>query len=78
MTLPQASLPDVVPFTLSGIATDSVEGRTDRTAILTTPADVLFVKTGDRVGIYTVTGIDDAGIDVTTDDGVVRRLPLTP
>ena len=75
---PQGPLPHAVPFTLSGMATESVEGRADLTAILTTPTDVVFAKRGDRVGNYTVTGIDDAGIDLTTDEGVVQRLPLTP
>ena len=60
------------------MAIDHVEGRPDRTAILTTSTDVLFAKEGDRVGTYTVTAIDDAGIDLTTDAGVRRRLPLTP
>jgi hypothetical protein len=77
-TSPQEVPRDVVPFTLSGMATDSLEGRTDRTAIFTTPTEVLFAKQGDRVGQYTLTGIDDAGVELSTDDGVVRRLPLTP
>ena len=75
---PQIAVPDLLPFTLSGMATDRVEGRTVRTAILTTATEVLFVKEGDRVGAYTVSGVDETGINLTADDGGIRRLPLIP
>jgi hypothetical protein len=75
---PPVELRDVVPFALSGMAADIVDGRPVRTAILTTPTDVLFAKEGDRVGAYTVTSVDETGVDLTADDGVVRRLPFIP
>jgi hypothetical protein len=69
---------DVVPFTLSGMATDLVEGQPQRTAILSTGADVVFAKQGDRVGTYTVGRIDDTGVELIGADGTVRQLALTP
>jgi hypothetical protein len=68
----------VFPFTLSGMATESVEGQSRRTAILTTASDVLFAKLGDQVGSYTITRIDEAGVEFTATDGTVRTLALTP
>jgi hypothetical protein len=65
-----------LPFVLSGMASDGADA--ERTAILTTAADVLFARTGDQVAGYTVTRVDDTGIEVTAADGSVRRLPLTP
>ena len=67
-----------LPFTLSGMATENVDGAAQRTAILTTASDVMFVKEGDRVGTFTVTRVDETGVDVTDTDGSVRRLVLTP
>ena len=55
-----------------------MEGQSQRTAILTSPADVLFAKQGAQVGDYTVTRIDETGVDLTAADGTVRRLSLTP
>ncbi len=43
-----------------------------------TPNDVVFVKSGDRVGTFTVTQVDETGVEVTGADGSVRRLVLTP
>lgn len=68
----------VVPFALSGMATDQVNGAPQRTAILTSASDVLFAKLGDRAGDYTVTRIDDTGVELTAADGTVRTLALTP
>ena len=68
----------VVPFTLSGMATENVDGTAQRTAILTTASDVLFVKEGDRIGSFTVTRVDETGVEVTDADGLARRLVLTP
>jgi hypothetical protein len=48
------------------------------TAILTVGADVVFVKEGDHVAGFTVTRVDETGVDVTATDGSVRRLTLTP
>ena len=68
----------VLPFALSGMATQSVDGQPQRTAILTSASDVLFAKLGDRVGSYTVTRIDEAGVELTAADGSVRTLSLIP
>ena len=67
-----------LPFTLSGMATERVEGQSQRTAILTSASDVLFAKLGDRLGSYTVTRIDEAGVELTAADGTIRTLALTP
>jgi hypothetical protein len=60
------------------MATERLDGPSHRTAILTSASDVLFAKLGDRVGSYTVTRIDEAGVDLTAADGTVRTLTLTP
>ena len=60
------------------MATEQVDGQARRTAILTSAADVLFAKEGDRVGSYTVTRIDETGVELTASDGTARRLLLTP
>jgi hypothetical protein len=75
---PAIELPVVqpLPFTLSGMATDGPEES--RTAILTSGNDVVFAKAGDRVAGFTVTRVDENGIEVTAADGAVRRLTLTP
>jgi hypothetical protein len=75
---PPLAIPEVVPFTLSGMATESVDGQPQRTAILTMAADVLFAKQGETVGTYTVTRIDESGVELTAADGTVRRLTLIP
>jgi hypothetical protein len=67
-----------LPFTLSGMATETIDGAPRRTAILSSGSEVLFVKEGDRVGSFTITLVNDTGVDVTAADGSVRRLPLTP
>ena len=73
-----AAMPTIqpLPFVLSGMATDGPDAQ--RIAILTTGADVVFAKEGDRVAGFTVSRVDDTGIDVTAADGSVRRLTLTP
>jgi hypothetical protein len=75
---PIALMPAPLPFSLSGMATHTVDGQAEQTAILTSGSDVLFVKQGDRVSGYTVTRVDEVGVDVTAADGTVRRLTLTP
>ena len=65
-------------FALSGMATETVDGTVQRTAILSTASNVLFVKEGDRVDSFTVTRIDEAGVEMMDADGSVRRLVLTP
>ena len=67
-----------VPFTLSGMAVERAGDARRHTAILTVGADVVFVKEGDHVAGFTVTRVDETGVDVTATDGSVRRLTLTP
>ena len=76
--MPTPVVREVLPFTLSGMAADNVEGQLRRTAILTTSSDVLFANEGDTLGNYTVTRIDETGVEITAPDGTVRRLTLTP
>src|SRR3954471_7478358 len=75
---PEGPVVQPLPFSLSGMAGDAVDGTGERTAILTSGSDVIFARQGDRVSGFTVTRIDDTGIDVTATDGSVRRLRLTP
>lgn len=84
-TVSQPSLPlppppgaDLFAYTLSGMAADKVDGQTRRTAIISTASDVLFVKEGDHVASYTVTAINETGVELTAADGTVRRLTLIP
>src|SRR5687767_11515192 len=42
------------PFSLSGIAENQVGERTERTAILSSPAGVLLVKEGEQVGQFRI------------------------
>jgi hypothetical protein len=60
------------------MATEPVDGAPQRTAILSTLTEVLFVKEGDRVGSFTITLVNETGVEVTAADGSVRRLILTP
>jgi len=81
VAVPAASLIPAIeppPFTLQGMATETVDGAPQRTAILSTGTEVLFVKEGDRVGSFTVTLVNETGVEVTAADGSVRRLLLTP
>jgi len=71
-------IPERLPFTLSGLATDTVDGEVRRTVILTAGSDVLFVKEGDQVGGYMVSSVDESGVSFTGADGTIRRLPLLP
>jgi hypothetical protein len=65
---------------LSGVAADVVDGRTQLTAILSTPQGVLLVKEGDAAGpLYRVTKIEDTAIElVSVADGSTRRLSFKP
>jgi hypothetical protein len=78
VAMPTPVVREVLPFTLSGMAADNVEGQLRRTAILTTSSDVLFANEGDTLGNYTVTRIDETGVEMTASDGTMRRLTLTP
>jgi hypothetical protein len=76
---PAAPAPLPPPVSLSGIAEDQVEGRVERTAVLSSPAGVLLVREGDDVlGEYRVAAIEsDAVILVKVADGSTMRLSLS-
>ena len=69
------------PFiVLSGIATDVIDGTTERTAVLTTASGVVLAGVGDLVGTdYRVRAIQDDGVDLeSTRDGAIRQLRFPP
>ena len=59
---------------LSGIATDTVDGRPQRTAILTTASGLVFVREGDAVGEFRVGTIGEEAVDLVQADGAVLRI----
>ena len=63
---------------VSGIAEDQVDGRTERTAILSSPAGILLVHEGDEVlGRYRVARIEGEAVELvglTTADTIRLRL----
>jgi hypothetical protein len=67
-------------ITLSGVAADVVDGKTQLTAILSTPQGVLLVKEGDAAGpLYRVAKIEDTAVElVSSVDGSTRRLSFKP
>ena len=70
---PAPPAPVEPPFKLIGIADDNGA----RTAILTSPSQLLMVREGDNVQpAYRVTGISADAIELTGADGVVLRLAL--
>jgi hypothetical protein len=75
---PTAPAPAPFLYTLSGMAADPISGGIQRTAILTSGSEVFFVKEGDNVAAFTVTRVDDNGVDLTGADGVIVRLTLRP
>jgi hypothetical protein len=79
---PSAPLPAPPPslqFSLSGIASDAVDGATTRTAIFSTPTGVVLAKIGDSLGSgYRVGKIEESAVDIIDADGGVRTLTLRP
>lgn len=65
---------------LSGIAEDRVGEQVVRTAVISTPTDVLLLKEGEQIGDqYKVDKIDAATIDlIRLSDGTSLRLALRP
>jgi len=57
---------------LRGIATDTVDGAPQRTAIMTTDAGLLLVREGESAGVYRVTKIEDEAVELTGADGTLR------
>jgi hypothetical protein len=76
---PSAPVPQPPPIRLSGIATTTVDGTRQRTAILITPGGIQYAREGDAVGAdYRVARIDEDAIELTGSDGSSRRLLLRP
>jgi hypothetical protein len=63
---------------LRGIATDTVDGALQRTAIMTTDAGLLLVREGESAGAYRVSKIEDEAVELTGPDGLLRLTLSTP
>ena len=76
----QDPAPPTIRITLAGIAEDKVGEEQVRTAIISTPGDVLLVKVGDRIGDqFTVAAIAADAVElVRLDTGATVRLALKP
>ena len=75
---PPPAVPEPPFVVLSGIATDTVDGQPQRTAVLTTASGVLLVRVGEMVGSdYVVRAIDADRVDLeSTADGTIRQVRL--
>jgi hypothetical protein len=72
-----ALIPQAPRMSLAGVATDVVDGATQRTAIVSTPAGVQLVKEGDAVEPgYRVAKIEEDAVELVGGDGQTRRLSL--
>ena len=70
---PVAPLPPTVAF--SGIASDTIDGREQRTAILKTSSGLVFVHEGEDVaGQFRVGSISEDAVELIRADGSVLRL----
>jgi len=71
----QDTLPAIAPvrpaIRLRGIATDTVDGAVQRTAIVTTDAALLLVREGEMAGVYRVTKIEEETVELTGPDGTL-------
>lgn len=78
--VPVAPAAPAVPLKLAGIAEDSLEGQVLRTAIISTPTDVVLAKEGDTVmDVYRVLQIGSESVELThPSDGSVLRLSFAP
>ena len=79
-----ASAPVPVPpplpvLSLSGVASDVVDGKPQRSAVVSLPNGVLIVREGESVaGLYTVMAIGEDSIELeSTADGTRRTLRLS-
>ena len=63
---------------LSGVAEEQVDGRTERTAVLSSPMGVLLVRENEDVfGFYRVVRIENEAVELLrTSDGSAVRLTL--
>ena len=72
------NLPPPAPLlpvlSLSGIATDVVDGKSQRSAVVSLPAGVLIVREGESVaGLYTVVAIGEDSIELESTGDRSRR-----
>jgi hypothetical protein len=70
--------PAAPAVSVAGIAEEQVDGRIERTAILSSPLGVLLVREGEEIlGYYRVTRIEGEAVEVVgLADGVPLRLTL--
>lgn len=75
---PVNTAPPAPAVSLSGIAEDLVDGRTVRTAVLSSPTGVLLVREGEEVlGYYRVARIEAEAVElISLSDGTSSRLSL--
>jgi hypothetical protein len=57
------------PITLTGIATDIVDGIAQRTVMLSTASGLVFAKEGDAVAGYRVASISAESVELVAPDG---------
>jgi hypothetical protein len=76
---PVPAAPPLPVLSLSGIATDVVDGKEQRSAVVSLPNGVLIVREGDSVaGLYTVVAIAEDSIELQSPgDGSRRTLRLS-
>jgi len=74
-----APAPALPILSLTGIATDVVDGKAQRSAVVSLPAGVLIVREGESIaGVYTVVAISDDSIELeSTGDSSRRTLRLS-
>ncbi|HLG58542.1 MAG TPA: hypothetical protein VI485_24570 [Vicinamibacterales bacterium] len=74
-SVPFVAAPVLPSIALSGIATDQIDGVSQRTAVLSTPAGILIVREGESVaGLYRVVTIEDEAVELEASDGTRRTL----
>jgi hypothetical protein len=75
---PVDTTPPAPKVSLSGVAEDAVDGRTLRTAVLSSPAGVLIVREGEEIlGYYRVGRIESDAVElVAIGSGTTTRLTL--
>jgi hypothetical protein len=66
--------PEPVRMTFAGMAADIVDGREVRTAILSTPTGLAYVKEGEQVAGFTVRAVTENGVDLVKADGSTLQL----
>jgi hypothetical protein len=74
-----APVPALPVLSLTGVASDVVDGKPQRSAVISLPAGVLIVREGESVaGLYTVVAIGEDSIELeAAADGSRRTLRLS-